>query len=242
MLRYVALPCGRETPMKHTNRTLDELYSRLLAAFGHRNWWPAKTAEEVIFGAILTQNVAWTSVEKAIAALRLAARLNFKSIADMDEAELAALIRAARFMNQKAKALKAFAEYFGTQYGFSLRRMKKCSTEALREQLLSLYRIGPETADSILLYALEKPVFVIDAYTKRICSRHGLLGTDDPYAVYQRFFMERLACDAGLFNDFHAQLVHLGNRFCKTRPLCSDCPLQDFNTLPFKGNPAKKPT
>lgn len=228
--------------MKHTSRTLDEFYSRLLTAFGRRNWWPAQSAEEVIFGAILTQNVAWTSVEQAITALRRAGKLHFKNIAAMDEAALAALIRPARFMNQKAKALKAFADYFGRRYGFCIRRMKKCTTEALREQLLSLYRIGPETADSILLYALEKPVFVIDAYTKRICSRHGLLCPDDTYDVYQRFFMDRLACDAALYNDFHAQLVHLGNRFCKTRPLCSACPLQDFKTLPFKGNPAKKPS
>jgi len=242
MLRYAALPGGRELPMQQMNRTLNELYARLLTAFGPRGWWPAHSAEEVIFGAILTQNVAWTSVAQAIAALKGAAKLHFKSIAAMDEAELAALIRPARFMNQKARALKAFAKYFGTQYGFSIRRMKKCRTEKLREELLGLYRIGPETADSILLYALEKPVFVIDAYTKRICSRHGLLGPDDPYDVYQRFFMDRLAPDAALYNDFHAQLVHLGNRFCKTRPLCSGCPLQDFKTLPFKGNPAKKPS
>lgn len=228
--------------MKKTNRTLEELYSRLLAAFGCRNWWPAKSAEEVIFGAILTQNVAWTSVEQAVAALRREGKLHFESIAVMVEAELAALIRPARFMNQKARTLQAFAEYFGIQYGYSIRRMKKYTTESLREQLLSLYRIGPETADSILLYALGKPVFVIDAYTKRICSRHGLMGPDDPYDVYQRFFMDRLAPDAALYNDFHAQLVHLGNRFCTTRPLCSGCPLQDFKTLPFKGNPAKKPS
>ena len=228
--------------MKHDSRALDELYSRLRTTFGHRNWWPAKTAEEVIFGAILTQNVAWSGVELALAALRKAGRLRFKSIAAMDEAELAALIRPARFMNQKARALKSFADYFGRRYGFSIRRMKKCTAESLREQMLSLYRIGPETADSILLYALDKPVFVIDAYTKRICSRHGLLGPDAPYDVYQRFFIDRLACDAALYNDFHAQLVHLGNRFCKTRPLCRDCPLQDFKTLPFKGNPAKKPS
>jgi endonuclease III related protein len=228
--------------MKQTNKTFDELYSRLLTAFGHRNWWPAQSAEEVIFGAILTQNVAWTSVDQALAALRGAAKMNFKSIAVMDEAALAALIRPARFLNQKAKALKVFADYFGTRYGYSISRMKKCTMEALRQQLLGLYRIGPETADSILLYALEKPVFVIDAYTKRICSRHGLLSPDAPYDVCQRFFMDRIARDTALYNDFHAQLVHLGSRFCKTRPLCSDCPLQDFKTLPFKGNPAKKPS
>jgi endonuclease-3 related protein len=123
-----------------------------------------------------------------------------------------------------------------------MKRMAKEPLEKLRPALLATHGIGPETADDILLYALGKPVFVIDAYTKRICSRHGLLGPDDSYDVYQRFFMERLACDAALYNDFHAQLVHLGNRFCKTRPLCRDCPLQDFKTLPFKGNPAKKPS
>jgi endonuclease-3 related protein len=228
--------------MKHDNRALYDLYSRLRTAFGHRNWWPAKTAEEVVFGAILTQNVAWTSVEQAIAALRRAGKLHFKSIVAMDADGLAALIRPARFMNQKARALKSFADYFGRRYNFSIRRMKACATEPLRSELLSLYRIGPETADSILLYALGKPVFVIDAYTKRICSRHGLLGPGEPYEVYQRYFTDRLACDAALYNDFHAQLVHLGNRFCKTRPLCSGCPLQDFKTLPFTGNPAKNPS
>jgi endonuclease-3 related protein len=228
--------------MKHDSRALDELYSRLRTTFGNRNWWPAKNAEEVIFGAILTQNVAWNGVERAVAALRKAGRLRFQSIAAMDEAKLAALIRPARFMNQKARALKAFADYFSGRYGFSISRMKRCNMEALRKELLGLYRIGPETADSILLYALDKPIFVIDAYTKRICSRHSLLAPDAPYDVYQRFFMDRLACDAALYKDFHAQLVHLGNRVCKTRPLCCACPLQDFKTLPFKGNPAKKPS
>jgi len=214
--------------MQKKKKQLMAIYNRLYTAFGSRHWWPAETAEEAIIGAILAQNITWKNVEQAIAALRARRALSFKALASMDEELLAHLIRPARFLNQKARALKVFAEYFGRQYGYNLQRMKKRDVRELRNELLGLYRIGPETADSILLYALEKPVFVIDAYTKRIFSRHGLLPLDGSYASYQKLFMENLPPDVRLYNEYHALLVHLGNRFCKPKPLCAECALRSL--------------
>jgi endonuclease-3 related protein len=208
-------------------KQLLKIYNKLFQTFGSRHWWPADTAEEVIFGAILTQNITWKNVEQAIAALKKQGKLNFKAIAQMDDQKLAEIIRPTRFLNQKAKALKIFASYFGENYGYSIKRMKKKDMRVLREELLSLYRIGAETADSILLYALKKPVFVIDVYTRRIFSRHGLLTMEDSYADYQQLFMQNLPCDVKLYNEYHALLVHVGNQFCKPKPLCAECPLHD---------------
>jgi endonuclease-3 related protein len=146
----------------------------------------------------------------------------------MEEETLIRAIRPARFLNQKARALKVFAEYVGGGYGYRIEKMKRRDTAQLRQELLGLYRIGPETADSILLYALEKPVFVIDAYTKRIFSRHGLLTMEHSYEEYQSLFMNALAPDVPLYNEYHALLVHLGNRFCRPKPLCSECPLRSL--------------
>jgi len=217
--------------MQKKKKQLWDIYNLLYTAFGSRNWWPAGTAEEVIIGAILTQNITWKNVEQAIAALKARRALSFKAIAAMDEQELARIIQPARFLNQKARALKAFADYFDGTYGYCLQRMKRQDVWELRDELLGLYRIGPETADSILLYALEKPVFVIDLYTKRILSRHGLLTMEDPYAAYQKFFMDALAPDVPLYNEYHALLVHLGNQFCKPRPLCEKCPLHSLRRV-----------
>jgi endonuclease-3 related protein len=217
--------------MQKKKKQLMDIYDRLYAAFGGRHWWPAKSAEEVIIGAILTQNITWKNVEQAIAAMKAQRALSFKAIAAMDEEKLAPVIRPARFLNQKARALKVFADYFGRQYGYSLPRIKKRDLRELRDELLGLYRIGPETADSILLYALEKPIFVIDAYTKRIFSRHGLLAREGSYAEYQKLFMDNLPPDVQLYNEYHALLVHLGNRFCKPKPLCAGCPLRSLRRV-----------
>jgi endonuclease-3 related protein len=203
------------------------IYNKLFKVFGSRYWWPADTAEEVIFGAILTQNITWKNAEQAIAALKAHGTLSFKAVAAMGDKKLAELIRPARFLNQKAKALKVFAEYVGKNYEYSVKKMKKKDVQELREELLSLYRIGQETADSILLYALEKPVFVIDVYTKRIFSRHGFLTMEDSYEKYQQLFMKNLPSDVSLYNEYHALLVHVGNQFCKPKPLCAECPLHD---------------
>ena len=217
--------------MQKTKQQLLGIYRLLYTAFGSRHWWPADSAEEVIIGAILAQNITWKNVEQAIAALKARRALNFKAIAAMDEAKLAPIIRPARFLNQKARALKVFADYFGRQYEYRLQRMKKRDWRELRDELLELYRIGQETADSILLYALEKPVFVIDLYTKRILSRHGLLTMEDSYADYQRLFMDNIPSDVRLYNEYHALLVHLGNRCCKPRPLCEECPLHSLRRV-----------
>jgi len=210
------------------NPPLMKIYQTLLADFGPRHWWPAKTSEEVIFGAILTQNTTWKNAKRAIGELKNAGKLSFEAIKKMNEKKLGALVRPARFFNQKAKALKVFADYFGNRYNFNIKKMKKSSLEKLREELLNLYRIGPETADSILLYALKKPIFVVDAYTKRIFSQQGFMKIDDSYAAYQNFFMNNLPHDVQLYNEFHALIVHTGYLFCKPKPLCEECPLSHF--------------
>ena len=210
------------------NAALMKIYNALFSAFGPQNWWPADTPEEVIFGAILAQNTSWKNVEMAIFALKGAKKLSFKKIAKMGLGELAELIRPARFLNQKAKGLKAFANYFGNKYGFSIKKMKEVNLWILRNELLSLFRIGPETADSILLYALEEPIFVIDVYTKRIFSRHGFIKEDKSYEDFQKFFMDHLPKDVQLYNEFHALIVRTGYLFCKPKPLCEKCPLSNI--------------
>ncbi len=217
--------------MPSQTKQLMNIYTLLYNAFGSRNWWPADTAEEVIFGAILTQSTTWKNVEQAISALKEQKKLSFRAVAALDERRLAEIIRPARFLNQKARALKAFADYFGNHYRFRIKNMKKRELWALREELLGLYRIGPETADSILLYALEKPIFVIDVYTKRIFSRHGLFHMENSYDDYQQFFMQYLPHDTALFNEYHALLVHLGNQFCKPTPRCNLCPLRRLGRI-----------
>lgn len=202
------------------------IYEILLEAFGPRHWWPADTAEEVIFGAILAQNTSWRNVQRAIASLKDAEKLSFKAVAATDEAALAHMIKAARYFNQKAKALKSFADYFGAFYEYRIRALAAGALPTLRDELLGLYRIGPETADSILLYALEKPIFVVDAYTKRVFSRHGFLSPEGSYQTFQDFFMARLPREVSLYNEYHALIVHTGYLYCKPKPLCAQCPLQ----------------
>lgn len=211
-----------------TETALLDIYTILLENLGHQHWWPADTAEEVIFGAILTQNITWKNVEQAIENLRQHRKLSFRALADTDEKELAELIRSSRYANQKARALKRFAAYFGEAYQYSIKRMAKQPLPRLREALLQQYGIGPETADSILLYALEKPVFVIDIYTKRIFSRHGFLTIETKYGLFQNLFMENLPEDVRLFNEYHALIVKTGNLFCKPTPRCDACPLKGW--------------
>jgi endonuclease III related protein len=213
---------------QNDDHQLTKVYDTLFRAFGPRRWWPAETPEEVIFGAILTQNTAWKNVEISLKALKQARKMTFRRVAAMEQAELASLVRSSGFFNQKAGALKAFASYFGRRYGFSLARMKEADLRTLRSELLEIPRIGMETADSILLYALEKPVFVIDTYTKRIFSRHGFLEMEDTYEDFQKFFMSNLPQDVAMYNEYHALIVRAGHLFCKPNPLCLECPLSDF--------------
>jgi endonuclease-3 related protein len=204
---------------------LPEIYRTLFARFGPQRWWPAQEPFEVIIGAILTQSTAWTNVEKAITSLKAAGMLSAKGIRQLPEAKLPALIRPSGYYNVKARKLKAFVEWFGERYGDSLDKMFSGDIPLLRRELLAVYGVGEETADSIILYAGNKPVFVIDAYTRRIIERLGLAPQSNSYAAYQSLFMSSLPPDAALYNEYHALLVKLGKDFCRKKPLCEECPL-----------------
>jgi len=206
---------------------LNEIYRQLFQAFGHRHWWPGESREEVIIGAILTQNVAWRNVSSAIENLR---KHRLLTLADIHRANLeliASLIMSTRFFHQKARKLKNFTGFLFTNYSGSLDEMFARPTCELRKELLSINGLGEETADSILLYAGGKAVFVVDAYTKRIFSRMGITSEEMTYQEYQAFFMSALKPDAGLYNDYHAQIVYLGHHYCKAKnPACDKCPIR----------------
>jgi endonuclease-3 related protein len=206
---------------------LQELYDKLYDRFGPGNWWPADTPFEVIVGAILTQNTAWTNVEKALNNLKSIAPLTPELLWNLPETSLKQAIRPAGYYNQKAKKLRAFLHVLFRQYDGDLEAMFTLDTEALRQCLLEISGIGPETADSILLYAAERPVFVIDRYTIRALSRHAFLPEEATYPEAQQFMTDHLPEDTALYNEFHALFVELGKNFCKPRPLCSGCPLED---------------
>ncbi|MGD1119867.1 MAG: endonuclease [Dehalococcoidales bacterium] len=208
---------------KELKRTLTDVYGRLFNRYGPQHWWPARTPFEVIVGAILTQSAAWTNVEKAIENLRKAGMLSASALRQLPEAKLAGLIYSCGYYNVKARKLKAFAAWFGERYGDSLEKLFAQDTGDLRRELLSVYGIGEETADSILLYAGGKPVFVIDAYTRRIIDRLGISPDRKSYADYQALFMNNVPADANLFNEYHALLVRLGKEACRRQPKCGGC-------------------
>ncbi len=202
------------------------IYEKLRGRFGHLNWWPGESPFEVMVGAILTQNTAWTNVEKAIAALKADGSLDAESIAKMDVRKLRRLIRSSGYYNQKADRLKIFSRFFlAAPYYGSAERMAQVEMEEMRQILLSIKGIGPETADSILLYALDKRSFVVDAYTRRIFARLGYLPDGVSYENAREFFTRNLPRDLELYNDFHAQIVYLGKDYCRPKPRCEDCPL-----------------
>lgn len=203
-----------------------DYYFAMSQALGPMRWWPARTRFEVIVGAILTQSAAWTNVEHAIANLRAARMLTPAAIGRVRTARLANLVRPSGYFRQKAKKLKAFVGFLQNGYGGSLKRMFTTPTTELRERLLSVHGIGPETADSILLYAGDHPVFVVDAYTNRILRRHQLTDSNFGYEEVRSLFERALPADAQLFNEFHALIVSTGKNWCRKRePRCSECPL-----------------
>ncbi|MBN1527325.1 MAG: endonuclease III domain-containing protein [Candidatus Omnitrophica bacterium] len=216
--------------LRKQRKTLLDIYERLYSHYGPQEWWPGRTRFEVIVGAILTQNTAWTNVEKAIANIRKARLLSPAALRKIPHKDLARLIRPAGYYNIKAKRLKNFIRYLFSNYAGSLNRASRRPTEDLRKELLAVNGIGPETCDSILLYAFEKPVFVVDAYTKRIFSRHHLFGEKADYHDAQTFFMDALAHDPAMFNEYHALIVALGKEFCRKRPRCGACPLKGFKS------------
>lgn len=205
--------------------TLLDIYQRLYRYFGPRHWWPAKTPFEVIVGAILTQNTAWQNAEKAITGLKEENLLSPDKLLKLTHKGLARLIRPSGYYNQKAKKLKNMASFIDSRFKGSLGNMNKIETKLLREQLLEVNGVGPETADSILLYAFKRPVFVVDAYTKRIFSRMRLIKPSDDYSRIQSLFTENLNPEVALFNQYHALIVELGKRICKKKSLCSECVL-----------------
>ncbi len=205
-----------------------------MACYGPQHWWPADEPFEVIVGAILTQSAAWTNVEKAIANLKAAGALSPPALRQLPASEIAELIHPSGYYNAKARKLKAFVDWFGAEFNDSLDSMAGSDTASLREKLLSVHGIGDETADSILLYAAGKPVFVIDAYTRRIVDRLGLTPKGNSYAAYRALFMDNLPHDTRMFNEYHALLVAVGKTYCRKTPHCGSCPLR--YDLP-KGSP-----
>jgi endonuclease-3 related protein len=211
---------------------LKEIYHKLFQAFGPQHWWPGDTPFEIAVGAILTQNTNWGNVEKAIGNLKRQSALSAKIIHEMPIKKLAGLIRPAGYFNVKAKRLKSFIGFLAEGYRGSMKRMKNEDINPLREKLLHVNGIGPETADSILLYALEKPVFVIDAYTKRVLSRHSIMVHEKSYDEFQDLFHAALKKDIRLFNEYHALFVMVGKTFCRRNiPLCDQCPLKEVGQL-----------
>ncbi len=209
--------------------TLQFYYDALFRAHGPQHWWPGRTRFEVIVGAILTQNTSWTNVERAIHNLRKQKLLSPVAMALVSTASLARLIRSSGYFRQKARKLKAFARFLEEVHYGSLTKMFRTPTSILREQLLAVHGIGPETADSILLYAGKHPVFVVDAYTRRILERHNLAGGKESYGEVRSFFERNLPTSAPLFNEYHALIVHTGKHFCRAHfPHCEACPLKQF--------------
>jgi endonuclease-3 related protein len=203
-----------------------KIYNSLYDFFGPLKWWPGDTPFEIMVGAILTQNTSWSNVEKAINNLKKENLLEPQKLYRINQEELAQLIKPSGYYNIKARRLKNFVNIFVNDFEGSAENMFSGDSRELRKKLLKVNGIGPETADSILLYAGKKPFFVVDAYTKRIFSRHKLISKDFTYCQIQEFFIKNLDRDVKLFNEFHAQIVMLGKTICTSKnPDCAKCPI-----------------
>ncbi len=200
------------------------VYRRLHAAHGPQHWWPGDSVFEIMVGAVLTQNTAWTNVEKAIVNLKVAKALSPDVIAAAPHRRLAAWLKPSGYFNIKAKRLRAFCQWL-TRHG-GAKRLARLPTETLRAELLQVHGIGPETADDILLYAFNRPVFVIDAYTRRIFQRLGCIRGDEDYETLRGLFEKSLTTDTQLFNDYHALIVAHAKDICRPRPRCTSCGLR----------------
>ncbi|ADJ26868.1 HhH-GPD family protein [Dehalogenimonas lykanthroporepellens BL-DC-9] len=210
---------GNPTP---ASAGLIAIYERLFGKYGPQDWWPADTAFEMMIGAILTQSTAWSNVEKAITGLKSAGALSAAQIRRMRPEELAPVIRSSGYYNAKASKLKALADWLAG-YDDDIESLKDRDPAEFRRELLAVHGVGPETADSILLYALDVPVFVIDAYTRRLFSRLGIVPPRDTYDEWQRLFETNLEQQAGLFNEYHALIVRHAKEVCRSRPDCAEC-------------------
>lgn len=205
-------------------------YRLLFDHFGPQRWWPAETPFEVMVGAVLTQNTNWDNVRKAIAELRQRGLLAYQALAGCSVEEIAPLIRASGYYNLKARRLRSLLDFIASEYQGDLQAFLDDDSPSLRERLLAVKGIGPETADSILLYACNRPVLVVDMYTHRVFSRHNLLPEECDYQEMQQTLVAQLPCAAGLYNEFHALIVRVAASYCKkNKPLCGECPLQGLN-------------
>lgn len=211
-----------------TGETLSKIYRLLYDAFGPQNWWPGETPFEIVTGAILAQNTNWNNAEKAIVNLKSAEYLTPEALHRIDISQLAELIRPAGYYNIKAKRLKNFVNWLFENYSGELANLQTIYTGQLREELLAIKGIGRETADSILLYALGRPVFVVDAYTARITLRHELIEPGADYEQLRELFESNLQEDVRFFNEYHALLVRVGKEFCKPKAKCNGCPLEEL--------------
>jgi len=209
-----------------TRETLAEIYQLLFEYFGPQHWWPGDSQFEIIVGAILTQNTSWTNVEKAIENLKSCGLLTPQKLQSLDISRLAELIRPAGYFNIKAKRLKSFLDWLFENYDGLLENLETTATDSLRSELLGIKGIGPETADSILLYAFERQIFVVDAYTSRVAVRHGLIEPGCDYEQLRCLFQFNLPPDVALFNEYHALFVRIGKEFCRPRAKCAGCPLE----------------
>ena len=224
--------------MKHAvpSPPLEAVYRALLREFGPQLWWPGRTRLEICVGAILTQNTAWTNVERAIRCLRRARALNLTKLHTSPLPQLAEWIRPAGCFNVKARRLRAFTALVADRFGGRLDKLLALPAAELRPMLLAVHGIGPETADSIVLYAAQQPVFVVDAYARRFLHRHGWIGPRATYNEVAELFTARLPPDAQLFNEYHALIVALGKTYCRPRPLCDKCPLAAAGMQPTQRN------
>lgn len=214
--------------MNDRRNLLTQVYDRLFSALGRQHWWPADSPFEVVVGAILTQNTAWRNVKRSIAALRERGLLEYAALSEIPAADLAPLIRSSGYYNQKALKLRAFCDHVREKWAGSFEHFLRQEAGVLRSELLGIRGIGPETADSIVLYAAFKPSFVVDAYTLRIFSRHGWVPEKTAYEDLRRYFMDALARDVPYFQEYHALLVRTGYLYCGKKPACGDCPLKDM--------------
>jgi endonuclease-3 related protein len=208
---------------------LIDIYNKLLSEYGPQCWWPGDGPLDVVIGAVLTQNTSWSNVEKAILNLKHSDLWSLESIHNINQDKLAGIIRPSGYFNQKARKLKAFAEHVCARYEGNLEIFLSLELPILRQELLSIYGVGPETADDILVYAASKPSFIVDVYTKRVLGRIGVIEAKQGvgYEVYQKLIQDQLPRDVQLYNEFHALLDYHAKYTCKKIPLCTDCLLLD---------------
>ncbi len=214
-------------PLVGTAESLLPVFQRLLEAFGPQGWWPAEDDFEMVVGAIPTQSTAWVNVEKAIANLRAAGMLDPGALGRADVQAVAEAIRPSGYFNVKARKLKSFCDHLLRDHGGRLESLFHVKLPRLRQELLGIWGVGAETADSIVLYGARQPVFVVDAYTRRVFGRLGLSSPDAGYDELQRLFMDSLPPSVELFQEYHALIVALGKEICRPRPFCDRCPLRD---------------